>query len=198
MKKIITILAILMVIVGSVFAATGDKLFITAEVTAVKPEFSMFGALDSADLDDITYETDGSGNAKVGSASKATTNTLAGGNIATEAINVYVKVLQNNKSYYLNSTGFDLTVTASALTGSNGGSVSPSITASANGGSTTDFKSAKTSATNSIVTWKVQYLTGSAVAAGALVGTCAFQYPATPTAPVGTYSATITLAYTAN
>ncbi len=200
MKKVITILAIMMVLVGSVFAATNDKLYVTSTVEEVEPSFKMFGALSSSDLTDITYQTDGTGAAKVAGASKAATNTLAGGSIAAGNIDVYIKILQDVKSYYKDTTGFVVKVTASALTGTNGGSISAAVQGEpgVTGSEGDAFQSVKKSAANNIVEWTVKYATGAPVAAGTVLGTCQFRYAQNADAPVGDYSADIKIEYTTN
>ncbi len=203
MKKVITILAIMMVLVGSVFATTNDTLYITSTVPVAKPEFKMYGALTASALNGITYETAADGSVKVAdtSGAAATSNTLAGGNIAAADIDVFLKIFQNNKSFYKNETGFSVSVTASALTNANGGSITPTVQGdpTVTGTAQDAFQSVLAqSASTNIVTWTAKYLTGAPVAAGTVLGTCQFHYEQDENAPVGAYSATITLAYTAN
>lgn len=195
MKKVLSILVVMMVVMASIFAATGDKLWITSSVAAVAPAFSMYGSLDDADLADLTNLGEG---AKTAGQSNVTATTLAAGSIKDNDIDVYLAVVQNNDAQWLNTSGFTLTVTATALTGSNGGSVTPSIADSDGGESTTHFESTVQSATGLVVTYLVKYKTGTQVDAGALVGTCQFNYEANSSLPFGDYSATITLAYTAS
>lgn len=191
MKKFITILAIMMVVVGSVFALTGDKLTVTASVTEVKPEFTMVGGETNA------YGT-------------TATNTIASEkNIATTPIDIYVKISQTAKSYFKSTSGFDLTVQATALSATIEGvaysTAVPTIAASSDGNaianatdsSKNDFVSTKKSATDGTVVFTIKYPTGAPVDADTEVGTIQYKWPATSTLAVGDYSATITMTYTA-
>jgi len=196
MKKVLSILVVMAVVMTSIFATTGDKLFITSSVAEVKPEFTMYGSLSALDLSDLTGAT-------VASDSSAT-STLAGGAINANDIDVYVAVKQSAAATYYNNTGFDLTITASALAGAaRGGSVTPSIEASdgdnpeGEDGAGANFQSVVKSAAGTVVTYTVKYPTGAPVAAGALVGTCHFKWAANANLPVDTYGATIEMLYTA-
>lgn len=196
MKKGLSILVVMAVVMASVFATTGDKLWITSSVAEVKPEFTMYGALSALDLADLTDAT-------VASNSDAT-STLAGGAINANDINVYIAIKQTDAATYYNNTGFDLSITASALAGAaRGGSVTPTIIASdgdnpeGDDGAGGDFQSVVKSATGTVVTYTVKYPTGAPVAAGALVGTCQFQWAHNASLPTDSYSATITMAYSA-
>ena len=190
MKKLITILAAMIVLVGAVFATTGDSLTINATVPVTKPEFTMVGGLTNS------YGT------------TATNSITSPKNIAEEAIDVYVKITQTAKSRYKHA-GFDITIAATALTLTEGGVTYttgvPSIVASAAGSAINnhfdntkkDFTSTKKSAANGTVVFTVAYPTGAPVPADTEVGTIQFQWPATDALAVGSYSATITMSYTA-
>ena len=191
MKKAIAILAVMMVFAGIVFATTGDNLTINATVPVTKPEFTMVGGLTNS------YGT------------TATNSITSPKNIAEEAIDVYVKITQTAKSRYKNTTGFDVTIAATALTATIEGVTYttgvPSIVASAAGAAVVnainnqknDFTSTKKSAANGTVVFTVAYPTGAPVPAATEVGTIQFQWPATDGLAVGSYSATITMSYTA-
>lgn len=196
MRKFLSVLLVMAVAMVSVFATTGDKLWITSTVEAVKPEFTMYGSLSALDPSDLTGATVAS--------SDSATSTLAGGHINASDIDVYIAVKQTGSATYYNATGFDLTVTASALAGAaRGGSVTPTIVASdgdtpsGDDGAGADFQSIVKSATGTVVTYTVKYPTGIPVAAGALVGTCQFKWAANASLPVDSYSATIEMLYTA-
>lgn len=196
MRKFLSVLLVMAVAMVSVFAVTGDKLWITSSVAAVKPEYTMYGATSALNLSDLT-------GAAVAGESKAAATTLEGGAINANDINVYIAVMQNNAATYKSTTGFTLTVTAGNLTGENGGSVSPSVeaydgdTPSGEDGTGADFQSVVASHTAPSVTYTVKYPTGVPVAAGALVGTCQFMYAHNASLPVGAYQATIEMLYEA-
>ena len=138
------------------------------------------------------------------------TNTLESNvNIAESPIDVYVQVKQTAKSRFKSTGGFDVTIAATALTATIEGVTYttgvPSIVASAAGAAVVnainnqknDFTSTKKSAANGTVVFTVAYPTGAPVPADTEVGTIQFQWPATDGLAVGSYSATITMSYTA-
>ena len=191
MKKLIAILAVMMVFAGIVFATTGDNLTINASVPVTKPEFTMVGGLTNS------YGT-------------TATNTIESPkNIAEQDIDIFVKITQTAKSRYKNTTGFDVTIAATALTATIEGVTYttgvPSIEAAAAGSAVVnainnqknDFTSTKKTEANGTVVFTVAYPTGAPVPANTVVGTIQFQWPATDGLAVGAYSATITMSYTA-
>ena len=195
MKKVIAILAVMMVFAGIVFATTGDNLTINATVPVTKPEFTMVGGFTNE------YGTTATGilNSQI--------------DISTNPIDVYVQIKQTAKSRYKNTTGFDITIAATALSATIEGvaysTAVPTITASAAGSAVVnainaqknDFTSTKSSAANGTVVFTVAYPTGAPVPANTIVGSIQFTWPATDSLAVTTgnekYSATITMSYQA-
>ena len=106
MKKVISILVVLIVLAGAVFAASGDSITINATVAEHKPGFKIFGGTSAAAL-----------------------NTAAGGTVSTgmdialENITVYFKLTQYSPNTAESYTGTKakfrgvatLTVTAEPL-----------------------------------------------------------------------------------
>ena len=191
MKKVIAILAAMIVLAGVVFATTGDTLTINASVPVSKPEFTMVGGFTNA------YGT-------------TATNTLESQvNIAENPINVYVQVKQTALSRYKNTNGFTVTIAATALSATIEGvtysTAVPTITAASAGSAVVnainaqknDFTTTKTSETNGTVVFTVAYPTGAPVPANTVVGSIQYTWPATATLAVGSYSATITMSYEA-
>ena len=171
MKKVIAILAVMMVIAGAVFATTGDTLTINASVPVTPPEFTMVGGFTEQ------YGTTASGTLE---------STV---NIAESPIDVYVQVKQTAKSRFKSTGGFDVTITATALTATIEGVAYttgvPSIEAYAAGNEVAnainnqkkDFTSTVKTHANGVVAFTVKYPTGAPVPANTIVGTMQFQSP---------------------
>ena len=195
MKKVIAILAAMIVLAGVVFATTGDTLTVNCTVPVTKPEFTMVGGF-----------TNQYGTAATGSLESQT-------DISSNPIDVYVKITQTALSRYKNTTGFDITITATALSATIEGVTYstgvPSIEAYAAGAAVqnalnaqkNDFTSTVKTHANGVVAFTVTYPTGAPVPANTIVGTMQFRWPATDSLAVATgeekYSATITMGYTA-
>lgn len=202
MKKVLSILVVMMVVMASVFATSGDKLWITSTVTAVPPTYVMRGSLSA-------YPADSS----AGTLASATESesTLEGGNIATAAggIDVYVKLFQSNSSTYLDADGVTVAIWAGDLKKDGTSTdyrVSPTVVESAKiqASANTDFDATTAPAdlTGDLAgkvgkQWLFQYKTGAQVTAQAL-GTIKFNYAQDATLPPGDYEAEITLVYTTN
>ena len=191
MKKVIAILAAMIVLAGVVFATTGDTLTVNCTVPVTKPEFTMVGGFTNQ------YGT-------------TATNTLESQtNIAENPIDVYVQVKQTALSRYKNTNGFTVTIAATALSATieqvTYSTAVPTITAASAGSAVVnainaqknDFTSTKTSETNGTVVFTVAYPTGAPVPANTIVGSIQYTWPATATLAVGSYSATITMSYEA-
>ena len=191
MKKVIAILAAMIVLAGVVFATTGDTLTVNCTVPVTKPEFTMVGGFTNQ------YGT-------------TATNTLESQtNIAENPIDVYVQVKQTALSRYKNTNGFTVTIAATALSATieqvTYSTAVPTITAASAGAAVVnainaqknDFTSTKTSETNGTVVFTVAYPTGAPVPANTIVGSIQYTWPATATLAVGSYSATITMSYEA-
>ena len=191
MKKLIAILAAMIVLAGVVFATTGDTLTVNCTVPVTKPEFTMVGGFTNQ------YGT-------------TATNTLESQtNIAENPIDVYVQVKQTALSRYKNTNGFTVTIAATALSATieqvTYSTAVPTITAASAGSAVVnainaqknDFTSTKTSETNGTVVFTVAYPTGAPVPANTVVGSIQYTWPATDSLAVGSYSATITMSYQA-
>ena len=191
MKKVIAILAAMIVLAGVVFATTGDTLTVNCTVPVTKPEFTMVGGFTNQ------YGT-------------TATNTLESQtNIAENPIDVYVQVKQTALSRYKNTNGFTVTIAATALSATieqvTYSTAVPTITAASAGSAVVnainaqknDFSSTKTSETNGTVVFTVAYPTGAPVPANTIVGSIQYTWPATDSLAVGSYSATITMSYQA-
>ena len=191
MKKVIAILAAMIVLAGVVFATTGDTLTVNATVPVAKPEFTMIGGFTN----------------QYGTTATGTLESQV--NIAENPIDVYVQVKQTALSRYKNTNGFTVTIAATALSATieqvTYSTAVPTITAASAGSAVVnainaqknDFTSTKTSETNGTVVFTVAYPTGAPVPANTVVGSIQYTWPATATLAVGSYSATITMSYEA-
>lgn len=190
MKKVITILAVLALIVGAVFAESNDKLNITAEVKGVAPTFSIYGG-KAADKVNTLGTQDGAPVALDTDPSEA------------NAV-VYIKVTQPTKSktktnavIIITPTVLECTTDSSAKTAL---PTASTVTAASTNLDTNNYSVAsETAAATGIVKLTVSY-NGKPVAANAAVDIASFSYTWTKvdTLPVGNYSATITMTYTAS
>lgn len=196
MKKFIAILTIAIVLVGAVFAASGDTLTLTSTVSEHKPGFKIFGG-------------------EVSSAAAATEGTSAGASIASsiditaDPITVYCRIKQYSvdtaNSYSQTKCKFrgvaTIDVVASALsqtigTGETAQTFSTAATASA---VTTTLPNnvTKTAATNTnnavqiILTYA-----GSTVQDSAVYADFSFTWAQDDTLPPGQYTANIEMTYT--
>ncbi len=195
MKKLITILVIMMVLVGSVFATSGDNLIITSTVAAVPPQYVMRGSLSA-------YPTAAATATSTTDLADSDGLTLAGGSIAKGNIDVYVKVYQSNDATYLKTAGVSVKVTATDLAKDGTSAtykVTPSVAAKAGGqeSATDDYDTTTATDVTGGVEFLPKYKTGAQVLAN-VVGTVQFHYAQNETLPAGDYSSTITLTYTAN
>lgn len=214
MRKLITVLVIAIVLIGTVFA-TDATLNITTTIAKVEPSFTLGGVVVAdASATPGTYELSNS-------------SIATGKNIALEDIYVAITVFQNNVSFYQDTTGFDLTVTATPLwldtktqatatvsektddptIAENTATAGADVTHTPTGGTSalTDFHPVMSSATGSVVTYHVTYPSGVKVAGNAAlassaakVGTAVFKWTAKDSLVIGSYTATITLSYTTN
>lgn len=196
MRKFLSVLLIMAVAMVSVFAASGDKLWIKSTVTAVDPIYAMRGDLTA-------YPTDIDTGGNLAGAAKDTTTTLTGGNIATANINVYVKVFQTNASTFKKEAGVSVAVYASDLKKDGTSTtykVTPTVIEAAAGqakanndfDNTTDPAALEGKVGRSFLP---KYLTGVQVEANT-IGTIQFQWAQNNTLPPGDYEAEITLEYT--
>ena len=127
--------------------------------------------------------------------------------ISANPIDVYVKIYQTAKCRYKNTTGFDITITATALSATIDevaySTAIPTIVASAAGNAVVnainnqknDFTTTKKSAANGEVVFTVAYPTGAPVPANTIVGTITFTvtWAKDVTAPDGIYQASVIL-----
>lgn len=105
MKKLIAILTVMIILVGAVFATSGDELLVNAKVSKTPPAFSLYGGLATT-----SYQK-----------ANATIETQV--DISEDPAVVFVKVVQNNKSKYKGS--FNLMIAATSMTD---GTVTSSVT----------------------------------------------------------------------
>ncbi len=210
MKKLITILTIMIVLVGAAFAATQATLTLNSVIAEVKPAFTLGGAVVA------------NAQAVPASYTSADTTIDTNKNIATEDIYIAIAVFQNNKSFYRDTTGFDLTVTAAPLilsgkTAQNATAdektADPTVVAYAvgadvkhgNNPEVIDFHPAEKTNAGNVAAWTVTYPSGKKIEGNAVyaqsaakVGTATFKWTASDELLLGTYTGTITLTYTAN
>ena len=193
MKKYIAILAVLIAFVGAAFAVTGEQLQINATVTPVAPVFSIFGGKTSNEAAGTTYQ---------GNATTATNITFTE-NLAETDVVLYIRLWQSNKAKYSNTAS--LTVTATPLTNTTV-SVGTYKTAAPTAGSISKTESpagityatnpaASTVDGNTVVSYAPKYDGRSINATD--IGTFTLTWGANADLAAGSYTATVTLGYTA-
>ena len=207
MKKLITILAVMIVLVGAAFA-TDAVLTLNSTIAKVEPAFTLGGTVVA--------------NAQAVPASYTSANTTinTGKNIATEDIYVAIAVFQNNKSFYKDDSGFDLTVTATKLVLDNKNNpaadeqtADPTVVAytvgpavkHGNNPEIIDFQSEEKTQSGNVAAWTVSYPSGKKIQgneayaqSAAKAGTAIFKWTHNEELLMGTYTGTITLTYTTN
>lgn len=196
MKKVISILAILMVIACTVFAKSGDTLTITASAAELKPEYILQGKLTGTDETETTFK-------------KASTTLASVLDPTSDTITAVVQVLQNTKSRY--SKPVTITVYATPFANSELSATStilPTAAASAekanvSGKLTSTCVPGKKDTYNALVitaTYTGGFL--DAETAPVVVGGGTFTWAPDESLPVGgvstTYTATIVVEYTAS
>ena len=194
MKKLIAILAVMMVIVGSVFAATGDSLTLNATVATVYPIFSIYGGKTAAATSTAGTQS-----------GAAITFTSTEKNLAENDITVYIRLHQDNKAKYKGAAS--LTITATPLTNTDAtiqGTKSTAAPTAANIAATQNITgisyaqnaapSSSSSNGNTVVTFAPVY-DGRAIQATD-IGTFDLTWGHDDDLPVGSYQATITLTFT--
>ncbi len=193
MKKLIAILAVMIAFAGAVFAVTGEQLQINATVTPVAPIFSIYGGKTSDEAAGTTYK----GNASTPTAISYT------GNLAETDVVLYIRLWQSNKAKYSNTAS--LTVTATPLTNTTV-SVGTYKTAAPTAGSISKTESpagityatnpaASTVDGNTVVSYAPKYDGRSINATD--IGTFTLTWGANADLAAGSYTATVTLGYTA-
>ena len=191
MKKVISIITLVLAMAAAVFAVSGDKLIVNANVGAHKPVFSMVGG--TTNQYGATSNTTGTGTAII--------NT--GVDISTNNVVIYVGLVQAPESstrIKFKGTVSDLSITATELINTEDATEKTAIpVASSIAGSGTNggdcYVTASAGATDNVVNFTADY-SGHPVAGG-VIGTCVFTWTAKDTLPVGNYQASITLSYTA-
>ncbi|MCQ2411557.1 MAG: hypothetical protein MJ057_01250 [Sphaerochaetaceae bacterium] len=187
MKKVISILAILMVIACAAFAATGDLLNINAKVPATDPIYSLKGGL-----------SDSTGKVATGTAANGTITTDV--DISTTDIYIYVQVFQTNKSKTLKSGSLTLEGTAlEYLTSSTAAPAASNATAGSTDKATNHYK-VTAAVSGATATFAVEY-DGKNVAENSVIGSALFKWTHNDELEVADgvenfYTATITLTYT--
>lgn len=203
MKKVITILAIAIILVGAAFAASGEHLTVTATVANVPPVFVMKGS---------TTEIAATATAWASAGQAASTSTdypeiASSIDPSTGEVVAYIAVLTNGVTKFQGSLA-SLTVTAGPLTYAEDSSKTATVksnSTTAVGVTTKSLGDSKpvdlaVSAVDSVVgtvTYSLSF-NGAQVATGALVGRTLFTWNKVTTLPAGSYSADIQMTYTAN
>lgn len=185
MKKIITILAVLMVVAAAAFATAGDQLKLTASVDKIPPQFQIKDGTKS----------------KVGEQTITASSTVETGmDIAEQDIPWTFVINQvgekdkndHTKDYAKYNTSVTLTLTLTKFTdGTNTEATDPSITG----------VTLKTAGTDKLTIAKTEdekgiLLTYSGKVPDQEIGTFSCFWPKDDTLPVGTYTANVTLNYT--
>lgn len=188
MKRLIAILAIMMVLVGAIFAetstTTNDELKVSIEITPVAPIFKLYGSLTSG-----TASTGMTAGESVETAQTATDSviTFPTNSLLENSVTVYCAIKQTNDAKYKKAVS--LAISASAITDGISTSTptvsTPAAQNNVNGVRTT----AGTGAGAATVTY-----TGK-TAASADVASFNVVYPAADLIP-GSYNGYITLTYT--
>ena len=115
MKRLIAILAIMMVLVGAIFAetstTTNDELKVSIEITPVAPIFKLYGSLTSG-----TASTGMTAGESVETAQTATDSviTFPTNSLLENSVTVYCAIKQTNDSKYKKAVS--LAISASAIT----------------------------------------------------------------------------------
>lgn len=194
MKKVITILAVLMVVAAAAFATDGDKLILKTSVEKILPQFQI-STVDSAEA------------VKVGSADGVDVTT--GKDIAEQPITWTFDVEQkgekdknnHDKTYAKYNTSVELTLTLSKFTATISGATyteagTPTVDSvaldSKNEANTSLGKIAIATTTDG----KGIKLTYSGKVVDQKFGTFTCTWPQDDTLPVGDYTANVTLNYT--
>lgn len=115
-KKLITILAIMMVLVGSVFAdSANDELRITITITPVAPIFKLYGSLTQGNASDGAGMKEGEVVATIHSATASASTIEFPSNALLDApVTVYCVIKQTNITKY--SSPVNLVISATDLT----------------------------------------------------------------------------------
>lgn len=195
MKKIVAILAVLVLVFGCAFAADGDYVEIKAKVPARDPNYSL-----KAGLTDNTLAA-------------VTANTLAGGtlntqiDISTQDIYVYVEIFHtraaNNATIKpTKNAEFNVTLTADPLKHksiADSKTADPTVVKSTPATSTTNYTVTDGDLNTNSIIYTVKY-DGKVVAENSPVANCVIKWAAKDELEVASgddyYSANITLTYT--
>lgn len=179
MKKVIAILAVMMIAVGVVFAVIGDKLKITATVPTVPPVFKIFGG--------TAFGSESTEGTATGATIKADKN------IASEDVIIYLKLTQGVKSKFRGIA--TLGVTATTLQSKAGNqTVAPKVSdlekKPVSGIIIADPTGNGTATASYTLTYE-----GTTVAGGTELGTMKYTWKRDDSLPPASYEATITLTY---
>lgn len=178
MKKVIAILAVMMIAVGVVFADLGDKFKITAIVPKVAPVFRLFGGTA------FGSET------TAGTATGTTIKTDK--DIASEDVVIYLKLTQGKKSKFKGTA--TLTVTATTLQNGANQTLPPKVSNLEKKSVTGITIADPTGNGTAIASYTLTY-EGTTVAEGTELGTMKYTWKQDDKLPPATYEATITLAH---
>ena len=215
MKKLITILAIMIVLVGAAFATTGDTsngtavIDITATIAAKYPTFRLGVGTVSSGSASTDYSNVASSNVAHGSVSLTTDLTATA---ATIQFKIYqISTTRGASNYRLMLKGTDLENTAYATSGAtdgvdanekftySAGTFNVNAPAAASKVTVTAKSSSDTGFTNqdggyTVVNAADSYLlAGTGSPAAVELGNVTYTWSANPAAITGTYTATVTL-----
>ncbi len=206
MKKIITALALMIVLAGVAFAADNDTLYVTALVKTSNPSYVIYGGLTEGVATNIvgndspTPTTDNTVELDFDPSDTSDSNKAKG--------KVYVKLVQSTLAKtvatvnltiegtpLVNTQGADTNLGLADLTSSQTDNPSASVVSTTENVTGITHVTGTPSASGNIVTYQIKY-TGTNVAAGTIIGVSSFTWAPIADLPVGNYQATITLTYT--
>lgn len=196
MKKLIAILTIMIILVGAVFADSGDKLLVTSKVSEHIPGFKIFGGERAETTDTAAYGTEGTNTG---------VNVASTKDIALDDIMVDCKISQYSNTTSPEYTGAKakykgtatLTITATELVHSEDTTQKASVAASAVNVSLPAGVTCTPTTTGATVSLPFVY-DGRSVqdSAATAMATMLFTWTHSDNLIPGNYSATITMTYT--
>lgn len=196
MKRIITILTLILVLAGTAFATGGGKLFITVTLGKKVPNYSILGILD--DTPNLVVVGSAQGSTITSSADPSTTDIV-----------LHVRIVQTSKSIYQDMAGVNLTITPTALgkvgDAQNHNTGNPTIDNIVAGVANNNYLTVTATATpvsandpdlgNDHITFLCQYA-GHPIPANTVIGTFDYTWHHNDNLPIGSYEATVTMTYT--
>ena len=195
MKKVIAILTTMIILVGAVFAVTGEQLQINVTVHPVAPIYTIYGGMTADEANGTSYQ----GNASTPTSIDFDEDDY---NLAENDITVYIRIYQSNKAKYSGTATLTITATPLVHTSLTVGTYKTSAPTAAsiakttpNGITYSTNPAASASGENTVVTYAPTY-NGSAVQA-TNIGTFNLKWTHNDNLTAGSYQATITLGFTA-